>query len=167
MIRGILHLALSLLDDPAERRLGQQDSEIERLRCQLADERRDLDAVRREADKTIGRIVRERDEVIARLNKAHDEKEVARLRDELAVERRRYAFAAAHWGAADIDALRAERDAARAMLTPRVYEEGDRPRLPEMVLYRTEGVWAPLHRDCLRPGDLWIPMPPPPDEDKR
>ena len=66
---------------------------------------------------------------------------------------------------------RAERDEARAELarlreqtTPRTYQEGDRPRLPEMVLWRSEGVWAPLHRDCLRPGDRWLPMPPRPVE---
>jgi len=47
-----MHLGLSLLGDKMERRLGQRGSEIERLRCQLDSERRDLDEARRKATST-------------------------------------------------------------------------------------------------------------------
>lgn len=45
-LSNCLHLGLSLMGDHMERALGQSQSEIERLRCQLDSERRDLDAAR-------------------------------------------------------------------------------------------------------------------------
>lgn len=172
--RALLHLALSLLGDPAERRLGQQEAEIERLRCQLETERADLDKARLSLAQALDGLNPATGRYDAYLVEKRKRKEAERQRD-VAQQDAADTLATARQ---QIDLMASARDTALqevarlrallARLTPRTYREGDPvPEGPVLWWRGHDRGWRLLRPDLLVPGDRWLPLPPPPDEDKR